>query len=616
MEANVVLPGGRPDGESDIRLAELTRAYEKLQQEHAHQQALIEATPDAFHIYDVATGALRRGSLSGKALIGFSAVMGEVMMGLDVERWLPAVDVARLSDFFAAGAGLADGAVAKCRHRVLDASGGVKWLSRRVTPFSRDDSGAVTELLVVSRDVTDVVLVEDQLEHAALHDELTGLANRRLARDRLEHALLRTSRGGHVAVLVCDLDGFKRVNDAYGHHVGDWVLVETAGRMSGAIRPADTIARVAREDGWPTNTIARMGGDEFIVILDIPQQDDPAAVAGQVATRIAEAIAEPYEIDGREHRMSISIGVVIAEDLSTAESLLSDADAAMYHLKARGGNGHALFEPSHRPDSAEADYLERSIRRSLAEGDIQVHYQPIVDPRTATIHGVEALLRVRDENGRFLNAADVVRVAESTGLIGEVDAQVLRLACETTARWRQNPDLANLMLKVNRSVRDITRPGFYDRVADALASSGLDPRALTLEITETVLLDASRSNLADLRALHDLGIGLGIDDFGTGYASLRYIAELPINCIKIDQSFTSRIPQDPTANALVRTTVSLAEQLDINCVVEGVETAEQLAALPAYERLLVQGYLYARARPATEVPQREWVGAARPELVV
>jgi len=314
--------------------------------------------------------------------------------------------------------------------------------------------------------------------------------------------------------------------------------------------------------------------------------------------------------------MSISIGVVIAEDLSTAESLLSDADAAMYHLKARGGNGHALFEPSHRPDSAEADYLERSIRRSLAEGDIQVHYQPIVDPRTATIHGVEALLRVRDENGRFLNAADVVRVAESTGLIGEVDAQVLRLACETTARWRQNPDLANLMLKVNRSVRDITRPGFYDRVADALASSGLDPRALTLEITETVLLDASRSNLADLRALHDLGIGLGIDDFGTGYASLRYIAELPINCIKIDQSFTSRIPQDPTANALVRTTVSLAEQLDINCVVEGVETAEQLAALPAYERLLVQGYLYARARPATEVPQREWVGAARPELVV
>ncbi len=504
-----------------------------------------------------------------------------------------------MTGFFADASGLADGGVAKMRHRVHHEGGRVRWVSRRVTPFTRDSRGAIRELLVISRDVTDVVAVEEQLEHAALHDELTGLANRRLAHDRLDHSLLRASRGGQVAVLVCDLDGFKRINDTYGHHIGDVVLVETAARMSSSIRPADTVARAGGDASALTDTIARMGGDEFTVILDIPQHADSASVAAHVAQRIADSLAEPFRVEGREHRLSASIGIALAGDHSCAETLLSDADAAMYHIKICGGNGHAFFQPSHRLEDAGTDYLERQIRHALDVDGIEVYYQPIVDPRTDVIHGVEALLRIRGDNGNFLDTSQVVRVAERTGLIAAIDSEVLAQACVQAAAWRREPAYADLILKVNRSVRDITRPGFHQRIINALDTSGLSPEALTLEITETVLLDAAPADLADLRALNALGVGLAIDDFGTGYASLRYLAELPITCIKIDRSFTRELPIDPKAMTLVKTTINLAEQLGINCIVEGVETQHQLAALPDEARVLIQGYFYAEPQPAT-----------------
>jgi diguanylate cyclase (GGDEF)-like protein/PAS domain S-box-containing protein len=563
-------------------------AHAELSKALSHQQAVIAATPDAIHLYDVATKHLSRANRSGKPLIGFTPEVVQVLGGHDLYELMPDQDVLDLERAYVQANDLPDGEVVSLRHRVRHYDGEIRWVSRRLTPFARDESDEVTSILVVSRDVTDVVAVEARLQQAALHDELTGLPNRRLLHDRLEHALRRTARGGHIAVLICDLDGFKRINDNYGHAVGDDVLNLAAQRLIFATRADDTVARI--------------GGDEFAIILDIPEHLEPLELAETIGARIASLIAEPIQAGGLDHTLSVSIGIRIADDTATADTLLSDADAAMYHIKAHGGNGHRFFEIAHRPDTAVHGRLERTIRRALANDSIEVFYQPIVNPMTNAVHGVEALLRLRDESGDFLDTAQLIAVAERTGLITALDERVLQVACAQAVLWRCDPDLAHLVLNVNRSARDIAKPGFYQRIDDALTHSGLDPHGLTIEITETVLLDATASDLADLRDLKERGVGLALDDFGTGYASLRYLAELPITCIKIDRSFTSRLPADPTAMTLVRATVGLAEQLAISCVVEGVETDEQRDALPAYERLLIQGYLYARPASATRRP--------------
>ena len=550
-----------------------------LNQDAIHQQAVITAVPDVIHLYDVATEVLTRANRLNTPLIGFTDEMIQVMSGNNTDNLLPAEAVQDIERLFLDALQVADGEVVQLHHPVEHTDGETRWLSRRLTPFARNSKGDVTQLLVVSRDMTDIVKMEHSLEHAALHDDLTGLPNRRLALDRIAHSLRRAGRGGRVAVLACDLDGFKRINDAHGHRAGDEVLIEVAARLREAIRDADTVARI--------------GGDEFVVVLDITGDQEPTTLAEEVARRIAQAVAIPITVHAHQHTVSVSIGISIDSDNATADSMLSDADVAMYDVKRHGANGHAFYVATQRPDAATLDDIERHIRRALADDTVEVYYQPIVNPATNKLHSVEALLRIRDHDYAFLNTTQVIDVAEHTGLIAALDESVLQIACARAAAWRQEPDLAELILNVNRSVKDITRPGFYGRIMHALNSTGLDPHALVIEITETVLLDASEDNLADLRALSREGIGLAIDDFGTGYASLRYLAELPITCIKLDRSFTNRIPDDPTAATLIAATIGLAEKLGITCTVEGVETIRQRDALPHYRALLLQGYLYA-----------------------
>ncbi|WP_375478980.1 putative bifunctional diguanylate cyclase/phosphodiesterase [uncultured Jatrophihabitans sp.] len=577
---------------------ELRRAHAELEQGAAHQQAVIAATPDAIHIYDVRTGELSRANTTGRPLVGFTEPSVRVLSGVDVDVLVPADDRRELAQLFLDACRLPDLAFSQSRHRVLHDGEPSRWLSRRVSPFLRDADGQVVKLLVLSRDLTEKVELEQRIAHAALHDDLTGLPNRRVMHDRIEHALHRAARGGHVVVLMCDLDGFKRFNDLHGHQLGDQLLAAVAERLNASVRAADTLAR--------------MGGDEFAVVLDIRQDEQPAALADQVAERLLDALAYPIEVGTLQHSVSLSIGIAVAGVGATPEGLLRDADAAMYHVKKAGGNAHAFFEPSLRRDSAADDRIERAIRQALAHDTLEVHYQPIVDPRTEIVHGVEALLRIRDEDGRLINTAHVIEVAERSGLIGPIDERVLYIACAQVAQWRREPALAHLELKVNRSARDIARPGFDGRVSAALERGELDPSALTLELTETVLLEVAPANLAELNQLKAVGVGLAIDDFGTGYASLRYLAELPVDCLKIDRSFISELPDDPKSVTLVRTTISLAEQLGLSCVVEGVETTRQLAALPDYSRLLVQGYLYAAPQPPTNPPPPRISLAERP----
>jgi diguanylate cyclase (GGDEF)-like protein/PAS domain S-box-containing protein len=432
-------------------------------------------------------------------------------------------------------------------------------------------------------------VAEERFAHTALHDDLTGLPNRRLVNDRLSRALNRSERQGGVVVLFCDLDGFKRVNDTHGHHAGDAVLVEAATRMVAATRSGDTVGR--------------MGGDEFVVICGVSAGDDAATLADSVALRIEQAVAEPVVADGTEHRVTASIGIRLADQGDDAAAVLRDADAAMYVAKSQGKNGHALYEPALLAQALDREGIERQIRRALQDDAIEVFFQPVVEPRSGRVRSVEALLRVPDQHGGYLNTLEAVKVAEQTGIISALDERVLRLACTQVATWRRNPAHADLGLAVNRGAAEIGRPGFYDRVAGVLATTGLDPLALTIEITETALLDIAPHTVADLRRLRAAGMGVAIDDFGTGYASLRYLATLPISCLKVDQTFTAGLPHDLTCTTILRATVGLAADLGMSCVVEGVETVEQLDALPDSPGLLVQGYLHARPQPGrVELP--------------
>ena len=566
-------------------ISELVHAEQELRAATSFQQAVIATTPDAIHLIDLRTGSYVRANRSGTPLIGYTAASAAVMAGEDLEELLPIGDWADLGSALTAARSLADGDVVQVQHRVHEPDGSVTWLSRRISVFARDADATPAQLLVVSRDVTELVEVEQLLEHAATHDELTGLPNRRYVQDRLK-GFLTGSGSSAAAVLLVDLDGFKQVNDGHGHAMGDQVLIAVAARLTDATRASDTVAR--------------LGGDEFMVVLWTDEPGAAASLAVSVAKRIEAALQHPIVSGGRECSVTASIGISVVGQDTPPESALAEADAAMYAVKRHGANGHAVFDSALAEQARTDEIVERNLRRALRTGVVGVHYQPIVIPGTGLVSSVEALVRLTDDDGRLLDASSVIAVAERTGLVTDLDDLVLRQACEQVRRWRGEANYADLRLTINRSAQDIMRAGFPERVRSALEATALPPTALTLEITETVLLEAAQDAMAGIRRIYEDGVRLAIDDFGTGYASLSQLTMLPISTIKIDRSFTSNILDDRTCRALVRATIGIAEDLGLDCVVEGVETEELLASLPKYRKLLVQGYLYGRPRPAAD----------------
>jgi diguanylate cyclase (GGDEF)-like protein/PAS domain S-box-containing protein len=564
---------------------ELRTAHRELLQAHSYQQAVIATTPDAIHLYDVARGTLTRANRAGGPLYGYSDTAAAVLCGQRLDEFVPLEDWAELTAALTGAGRLADGEVLQLRHRVCEPDGSLTWLSRRLSVFSRDALGRPAELLVVSRDVTDVVEVEQRLAHAATHDDLTGLPNRRLVQERLDGFL--TGEGARAAaVLLVDLDGFKRINDAHGHSMGDAVLVSVADRLRAAARGDDTVAR--------------LGGDEFVLVLWGEDADAAAGLAEAVAQRVERALAQPFTFDGVECTLTASIGISVIGQQTARGAALAEAAAAVSSVKRHGANGHAVYDAALAEQARAQELIESSLRRALRHDLVEVHYQPIVAPGTGLVHSVEALVRIRDTDGSFLDAGAVIAVAERCGLVSELDERVLRQACAQVAAWRQDPTYADLHLTLNRSAQDILRPGFHDRIMAGLVDTGLPCHALTIEITETVLLDAEDAAIADIRLLYGRGVRLAIDDFGTGYASLSQLTRLPISTIKIDRSFTSNMLHDRTCAALVRATVGIASDLGRDCVVEGIESEEHLANLPRYRQMLIQGYLYGRPRPAAD----------------
>ena len=429
----------------------------------------------------------------------------------------------------------------------------------------------------------DLAVAGQIADFRSFHDSLTALPNRALLLDRLALALARkTGREGAVAVLCLDLDRFRAVNDSLGRTAGDAVLVAVADRLTLAIRPGDTVART--------------GGDEFVVMAEGLFGEDEATV---LAERIRLALAEPYTLRrGDTVTVSVSVGIVVAQS-GTAEEALRDADAALYRAKERGHNRCEFFTGEIRSEAVHRLGTEWLLRHALEGGGVDVHYQPIVDLTSATAVGGEALLRIRTGNGQVLLPDEFLTVAEDTGLIGPLGEVLVEEACRQFEHWRaDHPELDRL--SVNVDSRQLTDPEAMAGLERAVATSGLEPRHVCMELTESSLLESGPATRAALDRLTGDGFGLGIDDFGTGSASLAAARSVPADTIKIDRSFVAGLTTSAADRAVVAAVVELARTLGVASVAEGIETVEQLEVLRLMGCTLGQGYLFSRPVAAGE----------------
>ncbi|HUZ19013.1 MAG TPA: EAL domain-containing protein [Acidimicrobiales bacterium] len=428
---------------------------------------------------------------------------------------------------------------------------------------------------------------EEQLTYHALHDELTGLPNRVLFFDRLTVALGRARRHAPVAVLFLDLDRFKLVNDSLGHDAGDQLLVQVAARLSSALRESDTIAR--------------FGGDEFVVLCeDVVSADE---VVG-VAERLSQSLAAPIALADGEVFITTSIGIAFSEGPDqTPQALLRDADAALYRAKELGRGGYELFNEQMRARAVERLATVNALHRAIERDELLLYYQPIVELVSGSIVGMEALVRWQHHERGLVPPTEFIPLAEESGLIVELGRWVLREACAQARRWSEALPGSTLTMSVNLSARELQHPMVVEEVADALASARVDPRRLVLEITESVLMNDTRATLDRLQQLRDLGVRLAIDDFGTGYSSLASLRRLPVDVLKIDKSFIDGLGVDRDESAITRTVVRLAQALGLETVAEGVERAEVAAELLTLGCHLAQGYHFSRPLPAAELDQ-------------
>jgi diguanylate cyclase (GGDEF)-like protein len=430
------------------------------------------------------------------------------------------------------------------------------------------------------KDITERRRAEAKIEYMAHHDALTDLPNRLQLYEQLRQLLARTRQGQHVAVFCVDLDRFKDVNDAHGHPVGDLLLKAVAGRLRQCIRDVDLVAR--------------LGGDEFAIMQAGASQPTDATA---LASRLIEVIGAPYELDGKQVMVDLSIGIALAPgDGLDPEQLLKNADMALYRAKSDGHGLYRFFEPEMDARMQARRNLEIDLRKAIANGEFELFYQPLVDMKTEYVTGFEALIRWHHPVRGMIAPLDFIPIAEETGLIVPMGDWVLRQACAEAATWPGNVKIA-----VNLSPVQFKNKILLPSVVSALAASGLSPRRLELEITESVLLQDSGATLAILHELRGLGVRISMDDFGTGYSSLSYLRKFPFDKIKIDQSFIFDMSDHDDSLAIVRAVIAMGSGLGIATTAEGVETAEQFKRLKLEGCTEVQGYLFSPPRPAAEI---------------
>lgn len=438
--------------------------------------------------------------------------------------------------------------------------------------------------LTVTTEITDRKRAEAMISRQANFDPLTNLPNRPLFLQRLTQAIDTNRRPStQTALLIIDLDRFKWINDSMGHSAGDTLLRQAAERLRESVRASDTVAR--------------LGDDEFTVIIrDFARNQHVEAVARKLLT----ALAEPFVVDGNDTFLSATIGIsLFPRDATDAETLVRHADAAMYQAKARSRNSFQFFKPEMNAKATQRLELERMLRRALDRQEFSLHYQPIIDIRSGVVNGAEALLRWHAPERGNIPPSEFIDVAEDTGLIVPIGAWVLRTACEEAVRW-QGLGLPPLRIAVNVSAKQCRREDFTATVRNTVEDTGLDPSQLTIEITESLIIDDTHDASSKLQWLRDMGIGIAVDDFGTGYSSLSYLKRLPVNSLKIDRSFIADLTSDPDDAVLVQAILAMAQSLGIRTVAEGVETGSQLTFLHKRGADLAQGFLFSRPLPETE----------------
>jgi diguanylate cyclase (GGDEF)-like protein/PAS domain S-box-containing protein len=562
------------------RLAASLREVEQQAATLAEQAELLDLAHDAILVWDLHSGAIRFWNRGAEELYGWpkADVLGRTPQAILQTRFpLPLADInAEL-----VGSRRWEGELIHTRHDGSTVVVSSRWA------LQVDAHGNPRTVLGINSDITSRKHAEAALEHQALHDALTGLPNRSLFRDRLEHALAQAGRREQlVAVLFLDLDNFKVINDSLGHQTGDELLVEVAQRLRTCVRGGDTVAR--------------LGGDEFTVLLE---EIDDETQANLVAERIGETLRTPVRLGDRDVFISASIGVA----LSTAqriepEGLLRNADIAMYRSKAAGKARHSIYDSGMKKFAMERLELETDLRHALALGQFRIQYQPILQLASGKVAEVEALLRWERPGHGLMAPMTFIPIAEETGLIVPIGRWVIQEACRQAKIWNEAfPADPPLVMSVNLSARQFQDPGLVSEIAQAVHTIGLEPGALKLEITESVAMHDVEGSVHKLEALKALGIQLAIDDFGTGYSSLGYLKRFPVDTLKIDRSFVERIGVDIQDAAIVQSVVALAKTLNLSVVGEGIESRAQAAQLLALGCDRGQGFLFARPQSAEAI---------------
>jgi diguanylate cyclase (GGDEF)-like protein/PAS domain S-box-containing protein len=580
--SDVLLEAAANIGTQLGRVVERTRAQAALRDSEERLRAVVETASDAFIGMD-ASGTITDWNRQAELAFGWrrDEILGRRVADAIVPVRLRATYRDELAEYRRTGSSRL------LNHRIETSA-----LHRDGHEFPIEltmwavTSETETRFSAFVHDITERKRTEEALTRQALYDSLTGLPNRALFYDRLQHALTHAERRPtSLAVLFLDLDRFKVINDSLGHDVGNEVLIATGERLRNIARSSDTVCR--------------LGGDEFVVLAEDVEN---VAEARAIARRMEEVVAVPHLLaDGTTVTVTVSIGIAMGSEDAAVDHLVRDADTAMYRAKELGRGRHEVFDEELRARAVRRLGVERELRRALEHDTLRLQYQPVLDLNTGETVAVEALLRCQAPDGTLLLPHSFLEVAEDSGLIVPIGNWVLRAACEQLAEWQRSMSGRPVHMAVNVSARQLATEGLIDLLSEILEETGADPGCLQIEITETALIDAGETTTTTIQALKDLGVLLAIDDFGTGYSSLTYLRRFPLDAVKVDRSFVASMADDPDDLAIVTAVVSLGWSLGLTVVAEGVETAEQVETLRYLGCHLVQGYYVGRPVDAADV---------------
>ncbi len=586
------------DDEIGILSCEFDRMVTTLEEDKAKQKASEEALRESEERYAVAVRGANDGlwdwnlltneivyTARWKTMLGYE----EDEIGSDPEEWFALIHPEDVENLRAALEPHIQGQSAhfESEHRIHHKGGNYLWVLCRGLAIL-DDKGKATRMAGSQSDITLRKLFEEQLSHQALHDSLTTLPNRILFLDRLNMALKHAKRDDSYvfAILFLDIDRFKVINDGLGHAIGDILLTSFAERMTAALRIGDTLTR-------SSGTIARFGGDEFVLLLDNVKE---ASGATLVAERIQNALKDPFKIEGNEIYTTVSIGIAVSDggDL-TPEEFVRNADTAMYRAKAAGKARFEMFDADMHSKAMARIELENEMHSAIERNEFIPYFQPIVTLKTGKIEAFEALMRwVHPEKG-LIPPTRFIPIAEATGMIVAMGKSIMRAACRQTRAWQiKIPHAANLRASVNLSVKEFSKPALVNSISGILEETGLEPRCMKIEITESAIMESIEFVTKTLKALREMSIELSIDDFGTGYSSLSYLHRFPMNTLKIDQAFVREMHIAPENLQIIKTIITLAHALDMTVIAEGIEDETQLNILRELGCEYGQGFLFSK----------------------